>query len=372
MTVDALVVGAGVAGCVVAERLAAAGWSVVVAERRDHVGGNTYDYLDEAGLRVHRYGPHVFHTNSTRVFRYLSGFTAWRPYVHRVLASIDGQLVPLPVSARTVNALFGTTIASADQVAFLRRIAEPRSPCRTAEDVVLSRFGREIYERLFRNYTRKQWGLDPSELDASITARIPIGCGDDDAYFTDRYQAMPVAGYTALFERMLDRPRIEVRLATTYRDLPRSVAYRQLIWTGPIDEYFDYRYGPLPYRSLRFVHRTIDRPRYQPIAVVNFPNEHAYTRVTEYKHLTGQVHARTSIAFEYPAPAGDPFYPVLHESSRRRHARYRALAARTPDVHFIGRLGSFRYFNIDQVVGQALTLASRLVGQGQTGDVPSR
>ena len=360
MTYDYLVVGAGFAGSVVAERLADAGQTVLVIDRRPHVAGNAFDCVDSAGLRIHAYGPHIFHTNSTRVFQYLSRFTTWRQYEHRVLASVDGALVPMPVSARTVNQLFGLTLTSADLVGYLESVVERRS-ARTAEDAVLTRMGRRLYDRLFKNYTRKQWGLEPSQLDASVTARIPVRFTDDDRYFTDRYQVMPAAGFSCLFGRLLSHPAIHVQCDADFRDLPTSVRYRTLVYTGAIDDFFGHCFGRLPYRSLRFVHMTVDRPEYQPVAVVNHPNDHAYTRVTEFKHITGQQHPRTSIAFEYPQAAGDPFYPVLHDDSRAQYGRYAALAARTPGVHFTGRLGTFRYYNMDQVVAQSLTLARRLL-----------
>ena len=365
MTYDYLIVGAGCAGSVLAERLAnAAGCRVLLIDRRVHLGGNAFDHVDSAGILVHRYGPHIFHTNSKRVFQYLSKFTAWRPYEHRVLASVDGQLVPLPVNVLTVNRLLGRNLTCDQLPAYFEQVAEHRFPLRTAEDVVLARVGRELYERLFRNYTRKQWGIEPSQLDASITARIPVRLSEDDRYFTDRYQAMPAQGFGSMFERLVTHPRIDVALGVDYRALPRSTQYRSLIYTGAIDEFFEYRFGRLPYRSLRFRHVTLDRIQYQPAAVVNYPNDHDYTRVTEFKHITGQSHQKTSIAFEYPQNDGEPFYPVLHNDSRRRYERYRLLAAETRGVAFAGRLGTFKYYNMDQVVGQALALFTRLMGNG--------
>jgi UDP-galactopyranose mutase len=308
--IDYLVVGAGFAGAVVAERLASAGASVVVLDRRAHVGGNAYDHYDEAGILVHRYGPHIFHTNSAKVFDYLSRFTRWRPYQHKVLASVDGRLVPIPINLDTINTLYGLRLSSDELPGFFASRAEPRATLRTSEDVVVSKVGWDLYRKFFQGYTRKQWGLDPSELDASVIARIPTRTDRDDRYFTDAFQYMPLHGYTRLFERMLEHANISVMLQTDYRQVREWLPYREMVFTGPIDEFFDFRFGKLPYRSLEFEHRTLDQELVQPVAVINHPNEHAYTRVTEFKHLTGQVHPRTSIVYEYPRAEGDPYYPV--------------------------------------------------------------
>jgi UDP-galactopyranose mutase len=358
---DYLIVGAGFAGSVLAERLASQlDARIVLVDQRNHIGGNAYDHYNEFGILVHKYGPHIFHTNSERVFEYLSRFTEWRPYEHRVQTSVDGQLVPIPINADTLNKLYNLNL-SCDQVeSFLASIAEPRSTIRTSEDVVVSRVGRDLYQKFFRNYTRKQWGLDPSELDASVSARVPVRTNRDDRYFTDRFQAMPLHGYTRMFERMLDHPNIRILLNTSYKDIQDEVNFRELIFTGPIDEYFEYCYGPLPYRSLNFEHRTYDRPQYQPAAVVNYPNEHAYTRITEFKYLTGQEHTRTSVVFEYPKSEGDPYYPIPQPQNAELYQRYKAMADTLQQVHFVGRLGTYKYYNMDQVVAQALATYEKL------------
>jgi len=361
---DYMIVGAGFAGSVLAERLASQlDAKVLIVERRHHIGGNAYDYYDDAGILVHKYGPHIFHTNSEKVFQYLSRFTAWRPYEHRVQTSVDGQLVPIPINADTLNKLYGLNLTCQQVDGFLESIAEPREQVKTSEDVVVSRVGRDLYEKFFRNYTRKQWNLDPSELDASVTARVPVRTSRDDRYFTDRFQAMPLHGYTRMFEKMLNHPNISVMLNTDYSDIKDEVRFRDLIFTGPIDEYFDYCYGQLPYRSLRFEHQTHDRAQYQPAAVVNYPNEHAYTRITEFKYLTGQEHPKTSIVFEYPQSEGDPYYPIPQQKNADLYAKYKAMADALPDVHFAGRLGTYKYYNMDQVVAQALTLFDKLSGK---------
>jgi UDP-galactopyranose mutase len=359
---DYLIVGAGFAGSVLAERLAAGmGQRVLIVDRRPHIAGNAYDHYDDAGILVHRYGPHIFHTAAARIVEYLSRFTAWRPYQHRVLARVREQLVPIPINLTTINRLYGLQLDEQGAARFLAQRAEPLDQILTSEDVVVSQVGRELYETFFRGYTRKQWGLDPSQLDRSVTARVPTRTNDDDRYFTDEFQQMPLHGYTRMFENMLDHPGIHVMLNTDFADIRHEVRYRHLIYSGPIDEYFGYCYGRLPYRSLRFRHETLDMPRFQPVATVNEPSEDvAYTRITEYKHLTGQAHARTSISYEYPSAEGDPYYPIPRPENADLFRRYQALANRTPDVHFIGRLGSYRYYNMDQVVGQALALYKRL------------
>lgn len=361
MTFDFMIVGAGFAGSVVAERLASAGLKVVVLDRRPHVGGNAYDHHDAAGLLVHRYGPHIFHTNSQDVFEYLSRFTEWRPYQHRVKAWVDGRLVPIPINLDTVNELYGTRFTSFEMERFLAERAEARPEIRTSEDVIVAKVGRELYEKFFKHYTRKQWGLDPSELDAAVTARVPVRTNRDDRYFTDRFQAMPLHGYTRMFERMLAHPNIKILLNADHREAEQFIPFRELVYTGPIDEYFEFAFGKLPYRSLEFRHETHAVPRFQDAPVVNYPLENAYTRVTEFKWLTGQEHERTSIVFEYPRDEGDPYYPIPRPQNQELYRKYERLAATTPGVHFAGRLGTYRYYNMDQVVAQALTLARRLV-----------
>jgi UDP-galactopyranose mutase len=359
---DALIVGAGFAGSVLAERLASEGKHVLLIDRRPHIGGNAFDRLDAAGVLIHQYGPHIFHTNSAEIFDYLSRFTEWRPYEHRVLADVRGALVPMPINRTTLNALYGADLKSDEEAeAFLASRAEPVERIRTSEDVVVNAVGRELYETFFRGYTRKQWGLDPSELDKSVTARVPTRTNTDDRYFTDAFQAMPKHGYTRMFENMLDNPLIHIETGVEYRDVVADVLHDRLIFTGPIDEFFDHRFGKLPYRSLRFEHETHDRETFQPVATVNYPDEATlWTRITEYKHLTGQTHRQTSVTYEYPTAEGDPYYPIPRAENQALFKRYEALAAQRPDVTFVGRLATYRYYNMDQVVGQALATWRRL------------
>jgi UDP-galactopyranose mutase len=360
---DYLIVGAGFAGSVIAERLArVADKKVLVIDRRNHIGGNAYDHYNDDGLLVHRYGPHIFHTNSREVFEHLSQFTEWRQYQHRVLACVDGMLLPIPINLDTINRLYGLNLSSFEVEKFLESKAEKRERLRTSEDVVVSKVGRDLYEKFFRNYTRKQWGLDPSELDASVTARVPTRTNRDDRYFTDTYQAMPKHGYTRMFENMLDHPNVKVMLNVDYREVERIIPHRELVFTGPVDEYFDCRFGKLPYRSLEFKHETLDREVHQPAPVVNYPNDFLYTRVTEFKYLTGQEHRKTAVVYEYPRAEGDPYYPVPRPENAELYQKYKSLADATKGVHFVGRLATYKYYNMDQVVAQALTTFKKIAG----------
>jgi UDP-galactopyranose mutase len=360
---DYLIVGAGFAGSVLAERLAnGSGKKVLICDKRPHIAGNAYDCYNNDGILIHKYGPHIFHTNSRDVFDYLSRFTEWRHYEHRVLASVDGMLLPIPINLDTINKLYGLNLTSFEMVDFLKNLGEKREHIKTSEDVVISVVGQELYEKFFKNYTRKQWGLDPSELDASVTARVPTRTTRDDRYFTDSYQAMPKYGYTRMFENLLDSPNIKIALNCDYRELLNDIKFKEMIYTGPVDEFFDYRYGKLPYRSLEFKHETHDAETFQPAPVVNYPNEQAFTRITEFKYLTGQEHKKTSIVYEYPQAEGDPYYPVPRKENAEIYNKYRLLTDARPDVHFVGRLATYKYYNMDQIVAQALTQYGKIVG----------
>ena len=360
---DYLIVGAGFAGAVLAERLASLGRRVLIVDKRPHIGGNAYDRYDDAGILIHPYGPHIFHTNSAAVFGYLSQFTQWRPYQHRVLASVDGQLLPMPINLDTVNSLYGLNLTAPQLEGYFASVAEPVAEVKTSEDVVVSRVGRDLYNKFFRGYTRKQWALDPSELDASVTARVPTRANRDGRYFIDTYQAMPLHGYTRMFEAMLASPNISVLLNTDYKGVAKLLPWRHMVYTGPLDAYFDYRYGRLPYRSLNFEHVTLPREQAQEVGTVNHPNDYGYTRVSEFKHITGQSHAQTSLVYEYPTAEGDPYYPVPRPENAALAARYAADAECEPNVTFVGRLASYRYYNMDQVVAQALKVFRDLEGE---------
>ena len=364
---DTLVVGAGYAGSIVAERLATqCDQRVLVIDRRDHIAGNAFDYHDDHGVRVHAYGPHIFHTRSQKVVEYLSRFTAWHPYEHRVLARVDRKLVPVPINRSTINELYSFALTTDKEVAdFLAEQAEPVEYIRTSEDAVVAKVGRDLYEKLFRGYTRKQWRRDPSELHSSVCARIPVRTNEDDRYFTDPFQRMPADGYTAMFRRILDDPRIDVWLETDFDEVRGEIEYGHLVYTGPIDAFFNFRFGALPYRSLEFELRnepTPDGRCVQPVAQINEPSEEvAFTRTTEFRHMTGQhSHPSSTVAVEFPRSEGDPYYPIPRDDTRALYKRYEALAAELQDVTFVGRLARYQYLNMDQVVGQALAAAAKL------------
>jgi UDP-galactopyranose mutase len=364
---DFLIVGAGLSGAVLAERLGQEGKKVLIVDKRNHIGGNTFDYFNSDGVLVHKYGPHIFHTNSPDVFNYLGRFTEWRPYEHRVLASVDGMMVPIPINMNTINILYGLNLSCDEVSSFLNTKAEKKERIVTSEDVVLSHVGKDLYEKFFKGYTRKQWGMDPSELDASVAARIPTRSNKDNRYFTDIYQAMPLHGYTRMFEKMLDHPNISIMLNTDFKDLEKWIPYNKMIYTGPIDYFFNHCYGHLPYRSIEFKFKTFEQETYQPTGTVNYPNDQAYTRITEFKYLTGQKHNKTTVVFEYPKAEGDPYYPVPRPENAELYKKYQLLAQTTPNVYFSGRLATYKYYNMDQVVAQSLTLFKKIQAELKTG-----
>lgn len=370
--VDVLVCGLGFAGATVARELADRGWRVAAVDARAHIGGNAYDALDDHGVRVHRYGPHAFHTNARRVFDHLGRFTAWRPYEHRVRVALGDRLVPFPINRTTLSVITGRPLDEAGAADWLARARVPRDPIRTSEDLVMATVGPELCELFFRGYSKKHWGLDLSELAVGVAARIPVRTSDDDRYFDDAFQAMPADGYTTLFERLLDHPRLvyttglHLGPAELARPRPR---HRHLVYTGPIDAFFDHAEGRLPYRSVRFEHLHVpDVDLVQPVAQVNHPGpEVPYYRVTEMKHLTGQVCRGTSLVRESSAAEGDPFYPIPRPANEALYQRYRARAEALPDVTFVGRLATYRYYNMDQVVAAALAAADRVDARLRAG-----
>ena len=364
MVWDYLIVGAGFAGAVLAERLASQrGATCLVIDRRAHIAGNAYDRYDAAGVLIHSYGPHYFRTNSDRIVEYLSQFTEWHHVDYKILSWTDGRYWQFPINLNTFEQLLGRPSTSEEMERTLAEWRVPIESPKNSEEVIISQVGRKLYEMFFKNYTRKQWQRDPSELDASVCGRIPIRTNRDDRYLSDKFQALPKDGYTAMFRRILDHPKIELRLNTDYREARTQVRFRHLIYSGPVDEYFDHCFGALPYRSLRFEPETLQQEFSQPVMQVNYPNDHDYTRIVEIKHATGQRLPVTTIVREFPeayGPGREPYYPVPAPDARALYERYAALARQEVGVSFVGRLATYRYYNMDQIVGMALAEFERL------------
>jgi len=364
VTWDYLIVGAGFAGSVLAERLASQrGASCLVIDRRPHIAGNAYDHYDAAGVLLHAYGPHYFRTNSERIVAYLSQFTDWHPVEYKILSWTHGRFWQFPINLTTFEQLLGRASTSEEMERTLAAWRVPIAKPKNSEEMILSQVGERLYEMFFKNYTRKQWRRDPRELDASVCGRIPIRTNRDDRYLSEKFQALPKDGYTAMFQKMLAHPKIETRLNTDYREVRAQVAHRHLIFTGPVDEYFDHCFGPLPYRSLRFEPETLAQEFFQPAVQVNYPNEHEFTRIVEIKHATGQRLPATTIVREYPedfGPGREPYYPIPAPDTRALYERYAERAALESKVSFVGRLATYRYYNMDQVVGMALAEFERL------------
>ena len=358
MNYDYLIVGAGFAGSVAAERLASQhNKKVLLVEKRNHIGGNAYDEYDKHGVLVHKYGPHIFHTNSQEVFEYLSQFTEWRKYEHKVLAKLDGELYPIPINRTTINKLYNKNFTTDDEVKeFYESVREKINPILNSEDIIVNQVGQDLYEKFFKYYTKKQWELDPSQLSSSVCGRIPIRTNTDDRYFTDKYQYMPKEGYTQMFERMLNHPNIEIRLDTDYKDVVNEIKFDKMIYTGPIDYFFDYKFGKLPYRSIKFEWKNLDVERFQEVAVVNFVGSEKHTRITEYKHLTGQNAESTSLSYEYPTFDGEPYYPIANRESQKQTKLYKKEIIKLKNIQFIGRLAENKYYNMDGVVAKMLNL----------------
>lgn len=379
MAVDWIVIGAGFTGATFAERMAAAGKRVRVVERRRHIGGNAYDEHNEHGILVHRYGPHIFHTNSDAVWTYLSRFTGWRPYEHRVLGLVEGKLVPIPFNLDSLATLFSPQVAAqienalVAQYGFGKKI--PILKLRESTHSVIRDFADYVYRNVFEGYTIKQWQLRPEELSPSVTARVPVSISRDDRYFQDAYQAMPLHGYTAMFRRMLDHPNIEVVLDCDWKNVVPQKDGARILFTGAIDEFLGYRFGPLPYRSLHFEEHTLKETHHQPVGTVNYPNNYDYTRITEQKIITGQEAPVTTLMTEYPRPH-EPgktiaYYPIPRDDNRSLYARYEAAAgAEYPEVCFAGRLADYQYYNMDQACARALKLAAEKEGAAWGKDRP--
>ncbi|GMR25219.1 MAG: UDP-galactopyranose mutase [Ignavibacteria bacterium] len=357
MKYDYLIVGAGFAGAVMAERLASKlDKKVLIVEKRNHIGGNAYDEYDEHGILVHRYGPHIFHTNSKKVFDYLSHFTEWIPYEHKVLAKLKGKLYPIPINRITLNKLYNLNLEKEEDVKkYYEKVRERRQPIKNSEDIIVNQVGSDLFEKFFKHYTKKQWNLEPKELSASVCGRIPVRTNDDCRYFTDKYQVMPKDGYTKMFERMLSHKNIEIVLNTDYKKIINDIKFDKLIYTGPIDYFFDHEFGKLSYRSIRFEYRNFDMEYYQSTAQINYVNHsEKFTRVVEHKYLSGQKVKDTTVSFEYPQSKGEPFYPIPTDENRQTYLEYSNRAKGLKNVQFIGRLAEYQYYNMDQVVANTL------------------
>ncbi len=357
MKVNYLIVGAGLAGLTFANLLAQnENNKILIVEKRHHIGGNAYDSYDENHILIHNYGPHIFHTNNQKVWNYLSQFTKWHDYQHRVLSFVDGQLIPMPITLETINQLYNTNLSQGEMVDFIEGQKEKVAQIKSSEDVALSNAGRDIYEKFFMNYTTKQWGVPPSELDPAVISRIPFRFNRDTRYFTDRYQGIPKAGYTKMCEQMIDHPNIKVMLNTDYKEIKAAIDYDTMIYTGPIDYFYDHQFGKLKYRSVHFEMENHDCESFQDTAVVNYPNDYDFTRITEYKKMTGQKNLKTTIMKEFPGDGDEPFYPFPTKKWQELYQLYKAKAETETNVIFAGRLAEYRYYNMDAVVDQVMQL----------------
>jgi UDP-galactopyranose mutase len=356
---DYLIVGAGFSGSVLAERIATQlNRKVLIVDKRDHIGGNAYDFYNDHGILMHKYGPHWFHTNDKPVFDYLSEFTDWRFHFHRVRSYVDGMLVPIPINRDTLQLLYGMNMQSVNEVQdFYDSVKVPVNSPSNSEEMITSQVGKELFNKFFKGYTIKQWGIEPKDLAASVTGRIPVRTNRDDRYFTDTYQGLPKHGYTEMFKKMLSHRNISIMLQTDYRSIIDQIRYHKLIYTGPIDSFFDYKYGKLPYRSLRFEHETFNQEKFQDFQQINYPNEYDFTRIVEWKHATGQKSDFTTISREYSLAAEkgmEKYYPIPREENHRIFNRYKEETIKLDNVIFCGRLADYKYYNMDQVVARAL------------------
>ncbi|MGJ8593865.1 MAG: UDP-galactopyranose mutase [Aquaticitalea sp.] len=362
MKKDILIIGAGISGSVLAERYASIGKKVLVVEKRNHIGGNCYDYIDDNGILVSKYGAHLFHTNDLEVWNYVNRFSKWYTWEHKVIAKVDGKLVPIPVNIDTVNSLFGLEIDSEKEMKQWlddNRLDLPNP--KNGKEAVLSKVGPVLYEKMFKHYTKKQWDKYPEELNASVLNRIPVRTNRDDRYFSDTFQALPEKGYTKLFEKLLDHPNIKVELNTDYFDVKSKYSgFEKVFYSGPIDRFFNFKHSlkeQLEYRSIKFVPETVEKEFFQQNSVVNYPGQEVdFTRIVEYKHFGNQQSKKTTIVREYTTDVGEPYYPVLNDSNLKIYEKYRLEAEKHPDIHFVGRLANYKYFNMDQAFKNALDL----------------
>ncbi|WP_347049381.1 UDP-galactopyranose mutase [Flavobacterium olei] len=369
--IDILIIGAGISGSVLAERYASIGKKVLIIEKRNHIAGNCYDYIDENGILVSKYGAHLFHTNEESVWKYVNKFSDWYPWEHKVVARVDDKTVPIPVNITTVNQLFGSSITTEEEMKnWLESNRTPIEKPSNGEEAVLNRVGPVLYEKMFKHYTKKQWDKYPAELDASVLDRIPVRTNYDDRYFSDSFQALPTGGYTQLFENILDHPNIEVLLETDYFDVKDQYkGYEKLFYTGPVDRFFEFKHSmldKLEYRSINFVSETVDDEFFQENSVVNYPGtEVDFTRIIEYKHFGNQKSDKTTVVREYTVDEGEPYYPVPNPKNQEIYSRYKQEADKLIDIHFVGRLANYKYFNMDQAFKNALDLFEELEKDNQ-------
>lgn len=371
MIYDYLIVGAGFAGSVIAERIASQlDKKILVIDRREHIGGNCFDFFDDYGICIHKYGPHAFHTNSKKVWDYLSKFTFWTPYEHKVLAVIDGEKVPIPFNFNSIEMLFpknyAEKIISLLKIRFGENIKVPILKLKQENNKDLKFLADFIYDNVFLGYTQKQWGLKPEELDYSVTSRVPIFIGRDNRYFYDKYQAIPKDGYTKLFENILNHKNIEILLNTDFNQVKKDLKFKKLVFTGPIDNFFDYLFGELPYRSLSFDFKNLQQEYFQEVAQVNYPNNYEWTRITEFKHFLNKQEMSTTIAYEYPQKfiknINEPYYPIPRKENEEQYKKYLSETKKIENsVIFIGRLAEYKYFNMDEIVGNALLKFENLI-----------
>jgi UDP-galactopyranose mutase len=370
MNEEIVIIGAGISGAVLAERFATEGKKVAVIEKRDHIGGNCYDYIDGNGILVSKYGAHIFHTNDEEVWEYVNRFANWYPWKHKVIARVDDYTVPVPVNIDTVNRLFGLNISTEDEMKdWLQKNRVPIEAPSNGEEAALSKVGPHLFEKLFKHYTKKQWDKYPHELDAEVLDRIPVRTDWNDNYFSDKYQALPAGGYTRLFENILNHPLITVYTGTDYFEIKDQIrSYEKLFYTGPIDRFFDFKYNldkRLEYRSINFVYETVDSEYFQENSVVNYPGPNTnFTRIIEYKHFGNQVSDKTTIVKEYTTDEGEPYYPVPNQANRSIYEKYKAEAEKLKDVYFVGRLANYKYFNMDQAFKNALEVYKSVKNNG--------
>ncbi len=364
MKYDFMIVGAGFAGSVMAERIASQlNKKVLIVEKRNHIGGNAYDEYDEHGILVHRYGPHIFHTNSKKVFDYLSQFTEWRFYEHKVLANHNGKLYPIPINKLTLNSLYNLNLKNENEVEeYFNKVKGNKHPIKNSEDIIINQVGKDLFEKFFLHYTKKQWNLEPNELSPNVCGRIPVRLNEDCRYFTDKYQYMPKDGYTKMFENMISNKNIDAILETDYKNIIDDINFEKLIYTGPIDYFFDYKFGKLPYRSIRFEFENYSQKKFQETAQINYVDDNVlYTRVVEHKQLSGQKLETTTISKEFPQSEGEPFYPIPNERNKNLYNKYKSETEKLSNTIFCGRLAEYKYFNMDQVVANTLTIFEKHV-----------